>query len=96
MRARRTDANHTQMVEALRAEGCTVWPLNDIVDVLIGYGGLTMLGEIKDGDKPLKKGRQAKFHATWTGGVYLLRRPEDAKTCAETLKRWKRAICASA
>jgi hypothetical protein len=88
----RVDANQPAIVAALRAEGCTVAVLNDLVDLAVGFGGLTMLAEVKDGNKPLKKGRQQEFHDKWTGGVYMLRRVEDAKTCADTLKRWHKAI----
>ena len=88
----RVDANQPAIVAAFRAMGCSVAVLNDLVDIAIGYGGISMLCEIKDGNKPLKKGRQADFHANWTGGIRLVRSVDDVPPTVETLKRWHSAI----
>ena len=88
----RVDQNQPAIVAALRKAGCSVAVLNDLVDLAIGYGGVTLLAEVKNGPKPLKKGRQAEFHASWTGGIRLLRSLGDVPPTVETLKRWHAAI----
>lgn len=76
-RAARTDANHEQIVKALRAVGATVQSLaavgQGVPDLLVGYQGKTFLLEIKDGTKTPSQRKltddQVKWHETWTGGV---------------------------
>src|SRR3972149_1571025 len=52
----RTDANHTEIVNALQAIGASVTSLADVgggcPDLLVGYRGQNMLLEVKDGRKP--------------------------------------------
>ena len=50
--AARNDANHAAVVKALEAIGCLVVTIRQPVDLLIGYRGVFMAGEIKDGTKP--------------------------------------------
>lgn len=40
------------MIEALERIGCLVYVIRQPVDLIIGYGGMWMLAEVKDGDKP--------------------------------------------
>ena len=51
MRARRTDANLTEIVKAYRQLGCRVDVTNGKWDLTVQYGGLTDLVEVKDGSK---------------------------------------------
>jgi hypothetical protein len=90
VRARKIDSNQTAIVQTLRDLGCKVHILNDVVDVLIGYGGITFLGEIRPADKPAKprEGRQKKFHDSWTGGIYWLQTMEHAIQCHRTMTQW--------
>ena len=71
-RAARTDANKAEIVAALREAGATVWDLRLPVDLLCGYGGKTLLMELKDGSKPPSAQKltklQSTFMASWTGG----------------------------
>lgn len=90
--AQRVDANQSEIVKAFRDADCSVEILNDLIDAAVGYGGLTMLIEIKDGDKPLKEGRQKRFHETWKGGLRIVRNLSDVKATVDTLKRWNDAI----
>src|SRR5262245_57961979 len=60
MRPRRTDANHRQIVEALRSRGLAVLDLHAIpgvLDLLVGYRSVLYLVEIKNGSKPPSRRR---------------------------------------
>ena len=77
MRAARTDANHVQVVSALRAAGATVQSLagvgKGVPDLLVGHQGHTLLMEVKDGDKSPSQRKltedQLKWHREWNGGT---------------------------
>ena len=70
--AARNDANHTEIVAALRAVGCTVYEIRTPCDLLVGVAGRTGVVEIKDGSKSPSRRKhtpvQANFMATWNGG----------------------------
>ena len=76
MRAARIDANHEQVVLALRTAGATVQSLaatgKGVPDLLVGFQGKTLLMEIKDGRKAPSERRltedQLKWHGAWRGG----------------------------
>ncbi len=76
MRAAKVDANHEQVVSALRAIGASVQTLaavgKGVPDLLVGYQGKTLLLEVKDGRKPPSARRltedQLKWHGAWRGG----------------------------
>jgi len=87
MRAARTDANHEQVVSALRAAGATVQSLasvgKGVPDLLVGHQGHTLLMEVKDGQKPPSHRRltedQLKWHGAWRGGTLaVVDGPESA------------------
>ena len=77
MRAAKVDANHDQIVMALRVVGATVQSLagvgKGVPDLLVGYQGHTYLIEIKDGDKVPSARKltpdQEDWHGKWTGGT---------------------------
>jgi Holliday junction resolvase len=77
MRAAKVDANHVQVVEALRSAGATVQSLagvgKGVPDLLVGHQGHTLLMEVKDGDKSPSKRKltedQLKWHGAWNGGT---------------------------
>lgn len=72
-RAARRDANHGEIVEALRKVGCTVLDLGSVgkgcPDLLVGWAGVLTLIEVKDGSKPPCEREltpdQVKFHREW-------------------------------
>jgi len=75
-RAAKVDANHAQVVSALRAAGAVVHSLapvgNGMPDLLVAFRNQTILMEIKDGAK-VKSAQKLKplqrvFHETWIGG----------------------------
>jgi hypothetical protein len=74
-RAGRVDANHGDVVAALRFYGASVVPTGGVgdgfPDLLVGSIGRTFLIEVKDGDKPPGERRltkdQERWHAEWKG-----------------------------
>lgn len=76
MRATRIDANHEQVVSALRAAGASVQSLagvgKGVPDLLVGFQGKTLLMEVKDGKKTASERRltedQVRWHGAWRGG----------------------------
>lgn len=81
-RAARTDANHAEVVGALRKIGCSVLDLSKhgqgVPDILVYVPRLCAycLVEIKDGAKAPSKRRltdaQVKFHSEWRGPVMVV------------------------
>lgn len=94
--AQRVDANLAEVVAAIRATGCSVWLINDAVDIGIGYGGICLLAEVKDGRKKPSARKltpaQVKFRQTWTGGIRLITSVDDAMAAVRTLRAWHGAI----
>lgn len=86
MRARRTDANHAQIVAAFRKMGWSVLDLSAVgkgcPDLAIGKHGRTVLVEIKDGEKSPSKRRltpaECEFFSAWRGDAVLVQDIEDA------------------
>lgn len=89
MRARRTDANHAAVRDALRAVGAVVADLSDVgegvPDLAVAWDGMWYLVEVKDGQKPPSARRltpaQVRFIETaWTqkAPVYVVESVEQA------------------
>ena len=77
----RRDANEPEIVEALRAAGCSVG-YGDWVDLIVGRNFVTYLLEVKDGSKP-KSGRklkpsQEKLLAEWQGHYVIVTNVDEA------------------
>ncbi len=72
-RARRVDANHREVVEALEHAGCSVLVVNLEFDILVGRAGKNYMLEIKDGKKPPSQQRLTdnarKLHNRWKGTI---------------------------
>ena len=74
-RAARTDANHPEVVAALRAIGCSVADTSRVgcgfPDLVVGFRGRNWLVEVKDGRKsPSRRALtedQVSFVAAWRG-----------------------------
>ena len=75
--AARTDANHEQVVKALRAIGVSVEYLKLPLDLLICHRGVTSLMEIKTESGRLTKD-QVAFIARWPGIVHVVRNEREA------------------
>lgn len=76
-RIAKVDTNHTEIVNGLRKYGASVLNTHQLkksFDILVGYKGVNIIMEIKDGNKPpsqreLSDGEQ-EFKDTWKGGEY--------------------------
>lgn len=94
--ARRVDANLSAVVAAYRKLGVSVHVLNGVVDLLIGYGGICELVEVKDGSKPPSARKltpaQVAFRKTWTGGVRLIQSLDDVTTYVNNIRKRHQAI----
>jgi hypothetical protein len=86
MRAARVDANHSQIVKALRAIGASVADTSAVgkgfPDLVVKFRGSLWLMECKDGAKPPSKRKltpaQEKFVAEWQDVVYVVKSPAEA------------------
>lgn len=90
----RSDNNAKEIYGYLKKLGITYEPVG-VVDIICGYGGLCMAAEIRQKGmaRKARKGRQEKFHARWTGGIYWLQCWEDCVAMKETFVNWHQAIC---
>ena len=77
--AARIDANQEQIVSALRAMGATVRIVtqgNGLPDLLVGFRGVTILMEVKDGQKVPSARKltpaEQKFFEEWRGGIVAI------------------------
>lgn len=99
-RAARVDSNHAEVKAAFLKLGCSVLDLSAVgqgcPDLLIGYGGLSICVEVKDGSKVPSARKltdaQRDWHLDWTGGVRIVENMEDAALTANLLRKWKLAI----
>jgi hypothetical protein len=90
--ARHTDSNHRSIVNALRAMGCTVEPIQGATgtpDLLVGVFGLTELVEVKPdvGETRRRNPResQVEWAARWRGRKPVVVRTLD--DCAALVSR---------
>lgn len=93
----KTDANHGAIVAAFRKLGCSVLSLaalgNGAPDLCVGWGGLSILVEVKDGSKPPSARQltadQKRFLDDWKGGLRLVDSLDAVVEAVELLKGWK-------
>jgi len=92
--AAHVDKNHKEIVDGLRAAGCSVEVLSkkDVPDLLVGYDGRNYLLEVKRGAfeehhkdgwvRQRKGGKLSKgqqaWHAAWKGEVFVVHSLNDA------------------
>lgn len=85
-RAAKVDANHAEIVSALRSVGASVQSIAMVgggcPDLLIGYAGLSFVLEIKDGAKPPSRREltpdEAAWHAAWRGHAAVVTSVDEA------------------
>lgn len=85
-RAAKADANQLEIVQALRAVGCSVQSLATVghgcPDLLVGRGGRNFLLELKAGDNAPSRRRltvwQVDWHQTWRGTVAVVQSVDEA------------------
>lgn len=78
-KAARVDSNSDEIVTALRAMGATVRIVtqgNGLPDLLVGFRGVTILMEVKDGKKVPSARKltpaEQKFFDEWRGGIVAI------------------------
>jgi hypothetical protein len=85
-RAPRLDANHGEITDVLRGAGASVWSTAGVghgfPDLVVGWQGVNLLVEVKDGRKPPSARRltadEEQFHRRWLGQVAVVMAPGDA------------------
>lgn len=85
-RAARTDGNHREVMEALRAAGATVKSAHAVgmgfPDLVVGFRGVNHLMEVKDGSLPLSRRQltemEQRFHDEWQGPCVVVNSAEEA------------------
>lgn len=89
MRAARTDANQTEIVEALEGVGAFVQSLasvgRGVPDLLVGYHGRWYLMEVKDGKKPPSRRRRTDDQIRWRDRVAARAQIDLVKSVDEAL-----------
>ena len=92
-RAAKVDANHAEIVAALRKCGCTVQSLaalgGGVPDLLVGRAGRNYLLEVKDGDKPPSARSltpdELRWLHQWRGAAQVVETVEEALKAVEVL-----------
>ena len=95
-RAARIDANQNAVVAYLRGLGmsvCILSPMGKgIPDLLVGWRGLNVLLELKDGSKPPSAQEltadERDWHAKWAGQLDTVNSPESAARVV--IAEWER------
>jgi hypothetical protein len=84
----RKDANQDEMVDTLRSLGVRVHCWGEEADLIVQYGGMTMLCEVRpEGHaQEARKGRQKRFQEHF--GVRWLQTVDDCVELAKVL-RWQ-------
>ena len=85
-RAARTDANHREIVEALRAAGASVTDTSAVgdgfPDLVVSYRNVWHLAEVKDGQKSPSRRKltpeQEIWHAQQRAKVHIVTSPHEA------------------
>lgn len=89
MRSRgRIDDNQKQIVKQLRQLGVSVQSLasmgKGVPDLLLGFRGINILIELKDGDKVMSKTKlttdEKDWHNNWNGRVYVAHSIDEIMT----------------
>lgn len=79
--ARRVDANHADILQALRCSGLAVRDLSragdGVPDAIVSYGWRTALVEIKTGKGKLTAA-QHEWARGWEGELFILRTVDEA------------------
>jgi len=79
------DGNEAEIIAELRAHGFSVYPMDQPLDLLVGYRGRTYLVEVKLPKANLTK-PQIEFLDGWRGDATVLRDSEDVAMFARAVK----------
>jgi len=99
-RAAKIDENQPALVELIRAMGVSVAITSaahdGFTDLVIGFGGVTVLVEVKDGSKPPARRKltpqQVTFHGSFKGAITVI---ENEQQAAELVKRIKKVAAST-
>lgn len=79
------DANEKPIVQMMRVMGATVYPLDQPLDLLVGWRGKTYLAEVKI-EKAKLNAKQQQFVEQWNGfPIPILRSPDEAAAWLQSL-----------
>lgn len=84
--SKRVDQNHSAIVKGLRAVGASVQSIAAVgkgcPDLLVGFRGLNVVLEVKDGDRSPSRRKltddEGKWHEAWRGQVSTVYSLDDA------------------
>lgn len=93
-RAAKVDENQSELVKLIRKMGISVkitsGAHDGMTDLILGYGGITVLTEVKDGNKPPSARKltpaQVEFHNEFRGAITVIDTPEQAIELARRIK----------
>lgn len=99
-RAAKVDANQPAIVQAFRQCGFSVYPAHrtgeGFPDLVIAFGGLTWLVEVKDGSKPpsarMLTEPQQRFHESWKAPIAVIASIDQALDFATRAKQEAHAL----
>ncbi len=82
----RTDRIQQDVIRAVRDFGASVWPTHQLgdgfPDLVVGYHGLNLLWELKNGEAPPSEQKltsdEIVFQASWRGDYTVIRSVEEA------------------
>jgi hypothetical protein len=85
-RAAKVDANQTEIVDAFRSMGVSVLITSSagdgFTDLVIGWGGITVLVEVKDGNKAPSERKltpkQQDLHTSFLGAITVVENTDQA------------------
>ena len=94
-RAAKVDANQPDIVKTIRDMGASVAITSSahdgFPDICVGYGGVTVLVEIKDGSKELSRRKltkdQVKFHGSFKGAITVIETFSQAVALVNEIRR---------
>ena len=94
-RAAKIDENQPALVELIRAMGVSVAITSaahdGFTDLVIGFGGVTVLVEVKDGSKePARRKltpQQVTFHGSFKGAITVIENVQQAVELVNRLKK---------
>lgn len=100
MRKAKTDANQKELVAVMRKLGMSVAITSNahdgFTDTVVGYGGVTVLVEIKDGNKPLSRRKltpaQVDFHGAFKGAITVIETVDQAIELVNRIKQVSASI----
>lgn len=94
-RAAKVDANQAHLVDVMRGMGVSVVITssthNGFTDLVVGYGDVTVLVEVKDGSKELSRRKltpdQIKFHDNFKGAITVIETFSQAVALVNEIRR---------